>query len=203
MEYWHNLVTEKSWKILQQLKGKFDFSLIGGWAAYLWTRAQKSRDIDIIVDFRTLEQLKKSYDVRKNDHLKKYEIKIEEIDVDIYVPYYSRLAFPLEDLPKEEIAKIEGFSVVSKEILLILKQSAEEARSMSEKGEKDRLDILSLLFLCDVNYKKYLDLLKKYSKEEYRKRLQSLVKGFQDGSYFNLTPRQLKLKKQEILKKIQ
>ncbi len=46
MEYWHNLMTEKSWKILQGLKGKFSFVLIGGWATYLWTRSLKSKVIN-------------------------------------------------------------------------------------------------------------------------------------------------------------
>src|SRR3989338_2784404 len=94
MDYWHDLLTEKSWKVLQELKGKFPFILIGGWAVYLWARTQKSRDIDIIVDLQTLATIKKGYDVHKNDNLKKYEIKREEIDIDMYVPYYSKLCIP-------------------------------------------------------------------------------------------------------------
>ena len=43
MDYWHNLIVEKSWNVLQQLKGKFDFILIGGWASYFWTKASKSK----------------------------------------------------------------------------------------------------------------------------------------------------------------
>jgi len=50
MEFWNNTLTEKSWKILQQLKKEnFDFVLIGGWAAYLWTKLHKSKDIDIVI----------------------------------------------------------------------------------------------------------------------------------------------------------
>ncbi len=78
MDYWHDLLTEKSWKILQDLKGKFSFILIGGWAVYLWARTQKSKDIDIIVDLKTLADLKKQYTVNKNDNLKKYEIKYDK-----------------------------------------------------------------------------------------------------------------------------
>ena len=59
--------TEESWTILTQLQQKqFKFIVIGGWAAYLWTRSHKSKDIDIIVaDFKDLEYLKKEYDLRK------------------------------------------------------------------------------------------------------------------------------------------
>ena len=71
-EYWHDIQTEKSWKALQKIKGKFPFILIGGWAVYLWTSAQKSKDIDIIVDIKTLAELRKIHDVRKNEFLRKY-----------------------------------------------------------------------------------------------------------------------------------
>ena len=202
MEYWHALITEKSWEILQKLKGKFDFVLIGGWATYLWAKSQKSKDIDVIIDFTNLEKLKKEYLLRKNDNLKKYEIKIEEIDIDIYLPFYSKLTIPIEDIPKEEITKIEGFSVVSKEILLILKQGAEEDRALSEKGEKDRIDILSLVFFCDIDYKKYFRLLKKYQKENYYQKLINITKKFKGYQSFNMTPRQLKLKKKQVIEKI-
>src|SRR3989338_3965005 len=108
MEYWHDLITERSWKILQEIKGKFDFVLIGGWATYLWARSLKSKDIDIVIDFSVLEKLKKEYSLSKNDNLRKYEINMGEIDIDIYVPYYSQLAVPAEDIKKES-AVIEGF----------------------------------------------------------------------------------------------
>src|SRR3989338_6441330 len=174
MEYWHDLVTEKSWKLLQQLKGKFKFILIGGWAVYLLARTQKSKDIDVIVDIKTLQQIKSSYDLRKNDALRKYEIKVDEVDVDIYVPFYSRLAIPLE---KVESQKIEGFDVAKPEELLILKQGAELDRRHSEKGEKDGIDIMSLLLNCDVDFERYKKILKGSGKEELINELLRLVKN--------------------------
>ena len=129
MDYWHNILTEKSWNVLQKIKQDFEFTLIGGWAVYLWTKGHKSKDVDIIVDFETLSQLKKKYDLRKNEKLKKYEIRIEEIDIDIYVPHYSGL-MPLEEVDTE---KVEGFTVAKPEYLLILKQGAELERKESEK----------------------------------------------------------------------
>ena len=196
MDYWHGILTEKSWKVLQELKGRFDFILIGGWATYLWARTHKSKDIDIIVGFPVLSKLKREYDLGKNDNLKKYEISIDEIDVDIYVPFYSELALPLE---KVEHEMIEGLKVAKLEYLLILKQAAEEERSHSEKGEKDRIDIISLLLNCDVNFKKYHALLEENGKAEYFKKLMQMVQNFMDYKYLNLSPRELKLKKRKIL----
>lgn len=199
MDYWHDLLTEKSWKLLQELKRKFPFVLIGGWAVYLWAHTHKSKDINIIVNFDTLEQLKKAYDLRKHEHLRKYEIRQEEIDVDIYVPHYSQLALPLETV---ETAQIEGFTVAKPEYLLILKQAAELDRAASEKGEKDRIDILSLLFNCSIDLEHYRALLQRHKLVHFRQRLQEIVRTFSDQRYLNLTPRQLKLKKEEVLRKL-
>ncbi len=158
MEYWNNLIVERSWKILQELKNKFKFILIGGWANYFWTKKFKSKDIDIIVDFDTLDKIKKQYNLKKNENLRKYEIKINEVDIDIYVAFYSDLTIPIEQIKK---TKIEGYNVVQIEDLLVLKQGAEIDRKESEKDEKDRLDILSLILYCDIDFKKYYAILKK------------------------------------------
>ena len=118
MEFWNSQLTEKSWEALQDLKKKYDFILIGGWAIYLWTKQQKSKDIDIVVSISELQKLKQE-NLSKNDSLRKYEIKIGEIDVDIYVSHFSKLIIPPEHIGNY-ISKIEGFSVISKEALLIL-----------------------------------------------------------------------------------
>ncbi|MBI2580342.1 hypothetical protein HYV85_00875 [Candidatus Woesearchaeota archaeon] len=203
MKYWHDLITEKSWKLLQRLKGKFKFILIGGWAVYLLARTQKSKDVDVIVDVNTLQRLKNGYDLRKNDALRKYEIKMDEIDVDIYVPYYSQLAIPVE---KVGSLKIEGFDVAKPEELLILKQGAELDREHSEKGEKDRIDIMSLLLNCEVDWKRYRRILKENIKgnrlEGLITGLLSLVRGFNDYEHFDMLPSEFKKKKQKLLDEV-
>ena len=199
MNYWHSLIVEKSWNVLQQLKGKFDFILIGGWATYLWTKASKSKDIDIVVSMEMLDTIKKHYPLRKNDRLRKYEIKVDEIDVDIYVPFYSRLALPLETLSFEAI---EGFKVVKVEELLILKQGAEQDRTFSEKGEKDRIDIMGIVLFCDIDFKRYRELLQPVKKEHLIDSLIALIKNFLGYAYLNLTPRELKIRKQEVLDRL-
>lgn len=199
MEFWQSVLTERSWEILKELKGEFDFTLIGGWAIYLWAKTHKSKDIDIVVNFENLSKIRKEYDLKKNDHLKKYEIRINEIDVDIYVEHFSDL--PL--LGSMETTVIEGFRVAGIEELLILKQFAEYERRHSLKGEKDRLDIISILKECYVNIRKYRSLLKSVGREDLQKRLVRIVKGFENGKFLNLNPRQLKMEKQRILKKLE
>lgn len=197
MEFWNSQLTEKSWKILQELKRKYDFILIGGWAIYLWTKQQKSKDIDIVVSIDELQKLK-AENLSKNDHLKKYEIKTGEIDIDIYVSHFSKLAVAPENLEKYA-RDVEGFRVISQEVLLVLKQGAYEDRKNSTKGEKDKIDILSLLFFSDINLKHYKSVLKEYSLTHYLEGLLNLVRSFNDYNSLGLTPRELKLKKKAVL----
>ncbi|MBI2140722.1 hypothetical protein HYU14_07405 [Candidatus Woesearchaeota archaeon] len=205
-EYWNSLLTEKSWSILQEIakipKEKFSFIVIGGWAAYLWTKLHKSKDIDIaLASISDLEYLKKHYALKKNDRLKKYEISFEEIDLDIYAPYFSQLPIPIEDLQGLS-THVEGFSVVKPEALLVLKQGAELDRIGSVKGIKDQVDIMTLLYRCQVDFREYHTLLKKYKLEHFYPRLVSIIKNFKEFEYLGLTPREFKLKKDKALEKL-
>ncbi len=202
-EFWNSLLTEKSWKVLIDISLEhFEFIVIGGWAAYLWTGLHKSKDLDIaLTDIKSVNFLKQKYNLKKNDRLKKYEISFDEIDVDIYVPYFSELPIPIEDL-KQYSTKIENLNVVNPEILLILKQGAELDRGKSVKGEKDRIDIMTLLFFTDVDFKFYLSLLKKYKLEPYFAKLKEIIADFKDYCYLNLNPREFKLKRDKILKRL-
>lgn len=203
MEFWNSILTEKSWDILLELsKEPFDFILIGGWAAYLWTNLHKSKDIDIVLeDLKALDYLKKRYSLKKNENLKKYEIQFEEVDVEIYAPFYSKLAIPAEEIRKYA-TKIRSIKVVKPEALLILKQGAELERKESVKGGKDQIDIMTLLIYSEINFEEYKVLLKKYKLGHFLPRLKTIVKTFKDIQYLNLNPRQFKLKKEEILTKI-
>lgn len=173
MNYYHNLITEKSWKQLHELNKKHTFILIGGWAVYLYTKGLKSKDIDFICDYTELERLKIEYDLVKNDRLKKYEIHLGEFDVDIYVPFFSDLGIPTEELFHLKRV-VEGIMIVEPEALLILKQHAYASRAHSAKGEKDRIDILALL-VESVNITKYKELIKQFKVEHNLKPLRVLV----------------------------
>ncbi len=203
MEFWNSLLTEKSWNILQELKKEnFRFIVIGGLAMYLWTKQHKSKDIDIILPaIKDLEFLKRKYTFVKNERLKKYEIKMDDIDIDIYLPYYSKLGLPLE-VVAQKTAKIEGFEVVNLEVLLILKQAAEAERGESMKGLKDRIDIMTLLCFAGIDFLKYRELLEKYNLRDYRHRLKRIVLSFREMKYLNLNVKDYARIKKELLKKI-
>ncbi|MCD6522172.1 MAG: hypothetical protein J7K68_00325 [Candidatus Diapherotrites archaeon] len=174
-EYWNEQLTKASWKKLQEISKLYDFILIGGWAIFLWTGKHKSKDIDIVVDFKTLEQLKQDFTMIKNDRLKKYEIRFDKFDIDIYVPFYSQLAIPLE---KIRAVRVQGIKTASPEQLLILKQGAEIKRRYSIKGKKDAIDILTLLIYADIDIGKYKKLLEEYGIRNYLSELKRVIKEF-------------------------
>jgi len=164
---WREELVERSWTIMNRLKTLSDFVLIGGWATYFWVRKLKSRDVDLCIDsehfFLLQSKLKESgYTVAANPRLAKFEAKIEDVDVDIYTPFQSNLIIPCaEILDPRNYSVVEGFKVAKPETLIILKAQAAQDRWLSEKGFKDRADILSLL-LGEIDYNELNRLLDKY-----------------------------------------
>lgn len=153
MDYYRDSVTNQSWQFLQKLNQEINFVLIGGWAVWLYTRQLKSKDIDIVVDLPQLSKIRKNYEMYKNGRLKKYEIKINEVEVDIYPAYYSNLGIPAEEI-LANAGNIDGFSLPSPELLLILKSVAWYNRKISAKGRKDFLDIIGILNLPKLDQRK-------------------------------------------------
>jgi len=202
-EFWSELLTKESWKKLTELSKEYDFILIGGWAGYLWTKMHKSKDIDIVVDYDVLKKLGEKSDVVKNQRMSKYEIKLDKFDIDIYLPFFSRLAIPAEDLGNYAV-KIEGIRTVKPEALLILKQAAEIERRNSIKGKKDSVDILTLLIYTKIIWRGYIELLKKYKHENFVKELEHVVKSFDDRDiqYLGLGFTEFKKWKKKTLEEI-
>lgn len=174
MEYYHGLITQKSFDLLKSLRKSYDFILIGGWAVWFYTKALKSKDIDLVVEYDTLEKLRLVYPVVKNDRLKKYEVKLEGVDVDLYLPFYSDPGIPAQDISKFA-ADVEGFKLPTTEVLFILKQVAMASRLGSLKGEKDKIDLWSLIKTGVVNWQAYRELIVTYKNEELIKSLHSLL----------------------------
>lgn len=203
MEFWHSELIEKSQKLLFDLRKKIKFVLIGGWAVWLYTKQQKSKDIDIILkNISDIDFFKQNYIfVNKNEKLKKYEVKSEDVDIDIYVPFFSKLVLPVEEIFLYKTEK-EGFETIIPEMLLILKQGAEMARQNTTKGIKDKIDILTLLCFAEIDFKKYNLLLEKYHLKHLRQRLKSIIKNFKEISYLGMNLRQFALKKKELLVKL-
>lgn len=168
MNFYHNLITDNSWKLLQVLRKNYKFLLIGGWAVFLYTHALKSKDIDVVVSFEELEKIKNFIEVSKNERLKKYETRQKGIEIDIYVPYYSNIGLPVEALFEHRIS-LEGFDVVRKEVLAVLKQFALKQRADSVKGRKDLIDLVSLFRIEDFDWELYKKVCFDYRLEEYQK----------------------------------
>jgi len=148
---WREDVIDRSWKILSHLRELSKFVLIGGWAVYFWTLKLKSRDIDLCIDQQDFYALqselqKENVFVSRNPRLRKYEARFGDVEVDIYTPFQSNLLVPVRALfANRWFTKIEGYNVAVPEVLLLLKSQAAKERWSSEKGVKDRADLLSLL----------------------------------------------------------
>lgn len=201
MEYYHNLITEKSFQLLQRLRRDYHFILIGGWAVFLYTHSLKSKDIDIVIDYEELEKLKKKFTVIKNDRLKKYEIKIDGIDIDIYLPFYSELGLPAETIQKH-IATREGFTVPQIATLLILKQVAYTGRLGTPKGEKDKIDIFSLLLTGETDWELYKKLTDIADLKQLSGELDALLRQTMEIKELNINQAKMAKFKKEIIKNI-
>jgi hypothetical protein len=200
-QYYQDVITEKSWQLLKNIKPQFPFILIGGWAVYLYTKNLKSKDIDLIIDFASLEKLKKSYEVIKNERLKKYEIKQEGIDIDIYLSYYSWLGLPVEKIVSFT-EKIETYTIIKKEILLFTKLAAYFERRASVKGQKDKIDIISLVLLPDFDFNIFKNFLSNNKKLQYIEILRNLIVETMEVTELRLNKHFFAKKKKELLAKI-
>lgn len=197
-EFWHSLITDKSFAALQTLRRELDFILIGGWAVYLYTQTLKSKDIDIVVSPGTLGKLKTRFDVIKNERLKKYEIKMDGFDVDIYLMFWSDLGLPAEFIAENELS-MQGFKVPKKEILLVLKLYAYAARKGSLKGKKDALDVISLLSSGPVDFAKFRSVIQKFNLEKLIGELNTIVSSFTEVEELGLNKKRYSDFKKNVL----
>lgn len=200
-QFYQNYLTDKSFQILQQLRKNYQFILIGGWAVYFYTGALKSKDIDIIVDFSCLNKLKNDFPLQKNDWLKKYQVNIEEIDIDIYLPYYSKLGLSVEKLINEKVS-IKGFFLLKKEYLLLTKLAAYQKRKGTVKGEKDKIDIFALILSEDFNFSLFNRIVKNNSLKELFLELKKLIKITDEIGELGLNRHYLSKKKKEWWKRL-
>ena len=198
MPYYQDLIIQKSWQLLQSLGKKFDFVLIGGWAVFLYTGALKSKDIDLILDYPQLEQMKNEFSIIKNERLKKYEAKTEEIDIDIYLPFYSDLGVPVEEVVKLTM-RLEGFKVPKIELLALLKAKALTERKNSTKGRKDLIDLVSLFALESFSFGEFRELAEKYRLNELVELVGSEIKIISQIEELGLNVHRMAVFKRKIL----
>ncbi|MDI9643807.1 MAG: hypothetical protein QFX35_01160 [Candidatus Verstraetearchaeota archaeon] len=203
MSFYHPDITEESWRVLLELRRRHSFILIGGWAVWLYTKGLKSKDIDIIVDFEELSQLRKEFLLTKNPRLKKYELKQGSTDVDVYVLHYSDFGIP-PHLLSAHVLSVEGFRVLAPEYLLVLKLRAAMDREVSAKGEKDRIDILSLLVSGAVKLSEFVAICRQNSLDGYVDLLERVVlRGQAEYATLGLSDlRKVKLFKEKFAKEL-
>ena len=200
-QYWHDNITDKSYQALLELRDKFHFILIGGWAVYLWTKKMKSKDIDIVIDYNELGKLKEKHQVIKNERLKKYEIKLGEFDIDIYLPHYSKIGFPLEKI-SGCAQNIEGFIVPKIEVLLLLKLFAYQDRKNSIKGEKDKIDIISMLDAVDIDWKFFKKLSQEYKITNLYNEIEEILTKASKAEELKINNQQMAKLRKNILENI-
>jgi predicted nucleotidyltransferase len=198
MPYYHNLVTQKSWEELQRLNKTAEFILIGGWAIYLYTKTLKSKDIDILVEFDELAVLAKHYRLHKNERLKKYEAVKGEIQIDIYLPHYSRIGIPVEDL-KPHTVNLESFCLLKPEYLLALKVYTLRRRARTPKGRKDFADIVALIQADIVDWQKFLALLDKHKLQSHLEYFRQLLDEYYELPELNLNRHHFSKLKKDFL----
>ena len=86
--------------------------------------------------------------------------------------------------------------------MIILKQEAYKNRKDSVKGQKDEIDILSLIFFSDFNPKNYIKILREYKKDIFYSELIPIIKNFKEYEKLNLNQREFKIRKNKILESL-
>jgi hypothetical protein len=141
-------------KVVELTDGECIF--IGGIAVYAYTQhsgmtPEATDDIDASVTAVAGGTLRDREVVVKNKRLKKAQITVDSIEVDIYIEYQNDLRFQYSDLAMyadtASIGQAVNIKLASLPHLLLLKIDAWQARGSSEHGNKDRRDVAKILVL--------------------------------------------------------
>jgi hypothetical protein len=133
--------------------------LIGGWATFIRVGGEISLDIDLITSHESrykLEQLMTDLSPSNNHQGRKLRATINDVHLDIYLPYESQLGDKLR-LKVEVLAEypdelsFEKWTLLRLEAHIATKMAALLDRHFSEKGQKDAREILALLKLDGVD----------------------------------------------------
>ena len=133
--------------------------LIGGWATFVRVGGEISLDIDLITSQESrhkLEQLTTDLSPSNNHQGRKLRATIDDVHLDIYLPYESQLGGKLR-LKVEVLAEypdelsFEKWTLLRLEAHIATKMAALLDRHFSEKGQKDAREILALLKLEGVD----------------------------------------------------
>lgn len=180
----YNELAGKSQIVLRILSIDADFVLIGGWAVHAYVGLQRSLDIDIAIDYKSLDYFRSRGMQKKDVGINMNYVVIDGITVDLFIPEFTDkdLPFPVNVILSNYI-KIDNIKVVKREFLLILKLwgyfGGEET-----KLNKDIIDVVSLLFYGDINLKEVKRLNEKYNLER-RKTTDVMIEYLDKGIAFS------------------
>jgi hypothetical protein len=151
-------ITERSREVLDNvIEAAPGAVLIGGWATWVRTGGPMSHDIDLIVthaELATITDL--GADASESHHLsgRKWRTTIDQIHLDLYVPYQSRLGQALQ-LRVEHLAQhtetIEPWTVLDLPGHIASKLAALTDRPHTAPGIKDRYELAALILRDDAD----------------------------------------------------
>lgn len=137
--------------------------LIGGLAVYLHTQnrplgrlpltrerlVEFSHDVDAYISLLDLGALRDAFEVSANTRLHKHQVRLGDIESDLYVEHNNRLRVPYDELLAHALA-YGPLRVAAIGHLLVLKLDAEAGRGGTSKGDKDTRDLIKLAVLASA-----------------------------------------------------
>jgi hypothetical protein len=144
------------WKVARAVAKLADGEIvfIGGIATFLHVQRrpktglplEMTHDVDASISAVASGSLRDLEEVTENHRLHKWQIRVENIDVDLYPQHVSELRFSYLDLAPHA-QRYRGLSIAAIPHLLLLKVDAIADRGSSGTGAKDRRDAAKLLVL--------------------------------------------------------
>lgn len=144
------------WKVASDVAKLSDGEIvfIGGLATYLHIQRrpkaglplEATHDVDASISAVASSSLRDQYEFTENPRLHKVQVRVDDVDVDLYPQHISRLRFAYIDLAPYA-QRYRGFKIAAIPHILLLKIDAIEDRGSSGKGAKDRRDAAKLLVL--------------------------------------------------------
>lgn len=151
-EFYPPEFTERSRAVLDRIHEAVpDAVLIGGWATWVRTGGAMSHDIDLIVTRPQLEVITGlAEDLSESRHLagRKWRGTLDEVHLDLYVPYESRLGQRLQLRVERLVHRqelVDDWVVLDLPGQIATKLAGLLDRPDSMPGEKDRQELKALL----------------------------------------------------------
>jgi predicted nucleotidyltransferase len=148
------------WKVVADLARLLDNEIvfIGGVAVYVHTLKhgaglppEMTHDADAAISLVASGTVRDHKEFVTNKRLKKAQITVDDIEVDLYVERHSGLRFDYVELEqyaaRASIGKAHNVQIASLGHLLILKLDALRSRGASSHGAKDRRDVAKILVM--------------------------------------------------------